>query len=119
MPYKDPIKNAESKHKGYLLHKKEYIRKNKLWAKKNPEKMRAYHKKYYEKNKEKHYIRCKTALKIKIPLGLYCQKCGKNLAQERHHPNYLFPLKVVFICRDCHGLIHAHVKDKGSSLNEK
>ena len=35
-----------------------------------------------------------------------CQICGKK-AVHRHHPNYDEPKKVMFVCWECHGKLHA------------
>ena len=34
-----------------------------------------------------------------------CQRCGNPKAQK-HHPDYSKPLKVIWLCRKCHNLIH-------------
>lgn len=98
---KNKRKENSKKHKEYM---KEYYQKNK-------EKLKEYSKQQYHNNPEvkfKHSVRTK-AQKIIIPKGTLCQKCHQSLAVERHHPDYSQPLKVIFVCRDCHRLIHAHV----------
>lgn len=31
-----------------------------------------------------------------------CQMCGLNKKLERHHPDYLLPLLIVWLCKPCH-----------------
>ena len=67
-PFKDPEKRKEYERKRYLENKQYYAHKNKLWREKNKEKQReynkeynkkyreelsAYHKEWWEKNKQK------------------------------------------------------------------
>ena len=37
-----------------------------------------------------------------------CSKCRREGLQiHAHHPNYFKPLKVRWLCRDCHHLVHS------------
>jgi hypothetical protein len=37
----------------------------------------------------------------------HCSRCGVICAPQAHHPDYLKPLDVIWLCRPCHDLIHA------------
>lgn len=41
-----------------------------------------------------------------------CAGCGVP-ATETHHPNYDYPLMVVFYCHDCHGRAHMRLNEEG------
>lgn len=98
-------------------YNKEYYKKHKNKWKIYKEKQKEYQKKYmkkyitkytqsqYHKSAEyrkKAIMRGKARNKIKIPKGQLCQICNKNLAVERHHPDYNKPYEVVFCCKKCH-----------------
>jgi hypothetical protein len=37
-----------------------------------------------------------------------CEGCGRAVARlVRHHPDYRFPLMIVWVCHRCHAKIHA------------
>ena len=42
-----------------------------------------------------------------IKLKGLCERCGKNPAQHRHHPDYSKPSEVQLVCTKCHGEIHS------------
>lgn len=79
-------------------HKREKIQYDKLRRKEHPE----IKKEFYKKHKEKVLAGNKAREYIKIPLGLFCQVCNKELAAQRHHEDYSKPLEVIFCCRLCH-----------------
>lgn len=70
------------------------------WIKNNKEKFNELMRRNYWRNKKKQLARRK-AIKIKIPVGTICQICQENIATERHHPDYDFPLVIVFVCKSC------------------
>lgn len=43
--------------------------------------------------------------KIKIPKRQLCKKCKINLATEKHHKDYNYPLDIEFVCVNCHNKI--------------
>ena len=46
-----------------------------------------------------------------------CSRCGGNFgphAIHAHHPDYSWPLFVVFLCRPCHQGVHAETVGGGS-----
>lgn len=61
--------------------------------------------KYEIKNKEKRSAWMKIYFSIrnnKIKRPNKCSKCGKKCKPDAHHPNYSYPLNVVWLCRKCH-----------------
>ena len=91
------------------------------WRKNNPEKIRAYLDRTYERRKEvnRKYIhspKFKEGLKLrreeelvraktrqKYPLkGNKCVKCGKNAKHRHHTTEPLETDKFLFLCRKCH-----------------
>lgn len=118
----------------YHQKNKEKEKKNwKIWKEKNPKIWKENWKKWYLKNKERirdkrkrediKEMRRKDSLNyrkkypekikaiqktqyIKIPNGTMCQRCNKNLAKHKHHPNYSQPNKIKFLCIECHTNIH-------------
>lgn len=37
-----------------------------------------------------------------------CEHCGdKDVKLVRHHPNYLEPHFIIWVCKTCHSIIHA------------
>jgi len=83
-----------------IKHLKKYQDYQKLWVSKNPKYKTDFNKKYNGSIQLK--ARSKANRLIKIPKGQLCQGCNRNLAIERHHEDYNKPLKVEFLCKDCH-----------------
>ena len=97
------IEEQRSYHKEYSIKNKD--KKNattKKWIKNNRQKFNDKIMTNYENNKDKWYARDRARKKIKIPDGQRCQICNKNPANQRHHQDYSKPLKVIFICVECH-----------------
>ena len=72
------------------------------YFKKNKEKWRKYREDWRNKNPEKYKAEYLSYNKIKIPESIKCEICNRNLAKERHHPDYSEPLYVQFVCINCH-----------------
>jgi hypothetical protein len=56
----------------------------------------------------------------KTKLGLYCELCpddDKRFAEERHHPDYNYPLVFVSVCRSCHKYAHFSQVETTSNAN--
>jgi len=90
------------KHQKYLKNKEIVLKKNKK-----------YKKIYQQRNKVKVNARNLARVHIKIE-NRNCKYCN-NPANQRHHPDYLQPLIVEFICSDCHERIHSKYLMKGGS----
>lgn len=79
------------------------------WRKENPEKFAAQVRRYYAENKEK--IKAQKAVRKAVKTGQIikpenCQHCGKTGRIDGHHPDYLKPLEVLWLCRQCHSDQH-------------
>lgn len=75
----------------------------KTCVKRNNKKYRSeINKRYWNNNSKKRKARSAAGRKIIIPKGTLCEHCKKNLAVQRHHPDYNKPLKVKLLCFDCH-----------------
>lgn len=106
---KEKIK--EWKKKDYIIHREKRIKSIKNWQENNEEKYKKiniekgklYRKRHPEKTKAQSIV---NNYHIKIPKGQLCVICNKNLAIERHHPDYNKPLEIIFLCRECHNKIH-------------
>ena len=104
----------EDNKEHYKEYQKAYQKKyaQKLSEKVRKRKWREKHLKYATEY-NKRYNGCKewkarglAYRKIKILEGTLCQCCKKELATERHHPNYDEPLRVILLCMRCHKRIH-------------
>jgi len=90
-----------------LERKREYMKKQweidpKGMAKKQRDRP-GYNKKKGNKEKMKaRYILDNAVRSGKIKKPSVCSQCGSALRVEAHHPNYAFPLKVIWLCRRCH-----------------
>jgi hypothetical protein len=47
-----------------------------------------------------------------------CEECGDD-ATQMHHPNYLQPLLVEWLCRACHLLLHKELSRNVSQKSER
>jgi hypothetical protein len=81
-------------------HKETRNRNSRLWAKENKEKRKANRLKHLDKIKARNEAR-----QILIPKGQLCVKCKNKLATEKHHEDYNKPLKVDFVCNECHQIL--------------
>ena len=127
-----PYKNKED----YIRYHQEYRNKhkeekkifNKKYREGNLEKLNIYQKKYYReyyktflgrqvqrksaknqriRNAEKIAARKKLAYEVEYGRikKLPCRDCGK-LEVHGHHEDYNKPLDVVWLCQNCHNLLH-------------
>lgn len=88
------------------------------WCKKNPEKIRAKYKRWYDKHyksysaKRKLQMRAKDAVHDALLSGKLerksCERCG-NQKVEAHHPDYSKPLDVRWLC-------HFHHREQHTKL---
>jgi hypothetical protein len=125
------MKNRKKYDKAYFERHKDAIRKRKRewavkWRKEHPilarmiskknstkykVKRRAYTHKYsqsYKGNPIK--VKARATLNNAIKRGEIikpkgCSRC-QNWPVEGHHPDYTKPLKVLWLCRECHSFVH-------------
>ena len=47
----------------------------------------------------------------------FCEHCGDyGVAIDGHHPSYLNPLEVIWLCKPCHGKEHKKINERKRSL---
>lgn len=116
---KNKEKELKRTKKYRLENEKSYRNTKKNYINKNREKIREYRSKYMKKyrlnNKEKIKAHNIANYKIKYIFD-NCELCKKRIATEKHHSDYLQPLKVEFLCSSCHHKIH---KKKEERKNRK
>lgn len=98
-------KRRKIKRIGEDARKKENLRQ-KEWRDKNPEKYRAYIRKWQIANREKINAHAKVHTAVKngtLKRGNSCMECGIECKTEGHHEDYSKPLDVIWLCRKCHG----------------
>lgn len=116
MPHKDLLeKKAYMKsysRKYYLEHREIVLGRNKEYSKRNPTVMCRITRRWAMKNPQKK--RAHNALNEQIRLGHIsrapvCQDCGTWCKTNAHHPNYDQPLRVWWLCKECHNKRHGEV----------
>jgi hypothetical protein len=84
----------------------------------DPEKAEEYSKyckektyRWRQKYPEKYSAQRIAQKSIDIPEGQICERCNKELATERHHPDYSVPSWVELLCKKCHNIITNQEKE--------
>ena len=90
----NPEKRREYLQKSKTLHREERNQRSRLYAKKNPEKKFAH-------THLRLAVRCG---RVKVPDC--CAACGSVARPHGHHPDYSFPLHVIWLCVRCHLSLH-------------
>lgn len=100
----------KNRRKYFQKHKKEERERTKKWRENNLKRFKEMRKKereiYTLKYPEKIKAHDKANYYIKIPKGQLCQICKKELATQKHHPDYNKPLIITALCKSCHTKIH-------------
>lgn len=88
------------------------VKLNRIWKRKNPDKIKAQNSRWKERYPEKYFAKLKlrgAVLTGKIkPLSL-CENCGKEgLTHGHHHNGYSLKhlLDVIWLCPKCHVGVH-------------
>ena len=94
---------------------------NKKYHQKNKEKVKEHQKKWRRKNREKINAESKVLRAIiagRLIKPEKCENCGTITKLEAHHPDYSQPLKVQFLCMNCHKAEHKKINEKMRKNNE-
>lgn len=70
-------------------------------------------KRQYIKNRK--HVLARVAVREALNSGkltkpLYCESCKQDKPVDGHHPDYDFPLQVLWLCRQCHAKLHRELK---------
>lgn len=105
MPYRDPEKRKEFKHRYYLEHKQEILERTRQYREAHPDRVKAYYATCnQEKNAPYHKILDEAGVER------VCAKCGSTSGMCTHHVdgnhnnNSLNNLQ--WLCMSCHGRLH-------------
>lgn len=96
-------------------NKADRYKTNRKYHKENAEKCKQYQKKWRRENRKKVNAEGKALRAIKTGKLLKpdkCEKCGAITNLEAHHPDYSQPLKVQFLCMNCHKSEHKKTNEK-------
>lgn len=101
----------ERTRKHYQQNKIESNTKSREYYRKNKEHLREYERiRYLEDKKKKARIAFNKALRQGlVTKEKHCSKCGRIPEPSHlhgHHDDYTKPLKVRWLCRECHGEEH-------------
>lgn len=105
-------KNPKNKEymKNYRKGNRKHINETDIeWRHTHPKPIRVSNSNYRLRNGK---IKAAQAMALRhIPIEGLCELCpddDKRVATERHHPDYDYPLIVIFSCKECH-----HYADEG------
>lgn len=126
----DPKKNRERSKKYRSTHKEKISEYNSLYSKEHREEIRNrmsnYLKEYRRTHKEEHRlssieqrkkhpdeVKARSAANHAVRDGKlrkqFCEVCGKEKTQA-HHDDYNYPLKIRWLCVECHNEWHRNNK---------
>lgn len=88
----------------YQQHREELIEKARKYRCENREQIRRRYKERYQNIREQKLAEAMAY--YHVPLDPSCSICGATQDLERHHPDYNKPLKIITVCRPCHGKLH-------------
>ena len=110
---REATKRAIKKYKE--KNRDKYAKWAREWSKKNPEKAKAIHQRYVEKNREKRVAKnnLNHALSIgRVERPTKCSACGDDtFTLHGHHKDYNKPLEVEWLCPLCHNKTHIDYKE--------
>ncbi len=97
--YRERAKIAQKKYYNSAKGKEKYRIQGQLVIKRFPEKNSARTKVYAALKKGR----------LKRPIQ--CSICKKSCKPEAHHSDYSRPLKVLWVCRTCHMMLHRRISE--------
>lgn len=101
----DYYRNHYAEHREYLLEK------SKKWGKEHREKLNAKQRKYRSGRYSNAHSLVYSAIKCGRLSKQPCEVCGAEPA-EAHHDDYNKPLKVRWLCKQCHSEWHRNNNPK-------
>lgn len=111
---KNKVKKLEYQ-KGYAQNNKKKIKiYKKRYFKENRKKINKWHREYYSENPEVKlkYKARELAYKKITKNPICCEKCGEKTEKlERHHKDYLKPLEIIWLCKNCHRIEDKNMKN--------
>jgi hypothetical protein len=89
-------------------HPEKHATAVRAWEKRNWEKAIAYKRAWRARNLEA--VKAQHLARAHIPRPETCERCGAQGLIHRHHPDYLKPLMVEFLCARCHAAVHREMR---------
>lgn len=102
---KEIIAIRRKKQRSRITDKQKNALRQKEWRQKNPEKFRAYVRRWQKIHSEKHNAHQRVHRAVEdgvLKRPEYCESCRKKCKPEGHHEDYSRPLEVIWLCRVCH-----------------
>jgi 5-methylcytosine-specific restriction endonuclease McrA len=94
----------------YLRNRDKWLANSKAWAKKHPDKIRAYGIKRWHKNNKLNRIRQLTKARFSnLKDNGFCQNCGSKDRLEFHHLEPIAPENFIILCFNCHRVLHGQL----------
>jgi len=99
------MKEYQDKNKDRLKeYRQEYKKREKSIIKRRKNDKKHYKKNYYK-------LKARSLLRVgliwnKIKKPNYCEHCGKKRKLEGHHEDYDKPREVIWLCNECHNILH-------------
>lgn len=124
MPYKDPIKAKECKHKGYLKHRAEYLAASKRWNKEHPERRKEIMKVNNKRGKirKRLWAENKRFNGNQTIIGKKCFICNGDYLLAIHHIDGQNgkqgkqlnndSTNLIVLCVSCHAKVHSRWNNK-------
>ncbi len=107
--------------KELFTNREEYNAWYRNYRRKNAEKMRAYNRKYNKEWRKKNGYAAEARYKLRHPKKILAQRkvtdfirywkikrgnCFCGIRGQAHHPNYNYPLRIVWLCSLHHRQVH-------------
>lgn len=94
-------------------------KRTKRWKKENPQKRAVTRSMWKKQNPEKH--KAHKTIEHAVERGTIkkpdqCHQCGSSERIQAHHHDYSKPHDVIWLCAECHRLMHVAIRDDGHKL---